>query len=155
FSASSFIIETARENIHLHGIAGLPTYNRKTAQYQYLFVNGRPVRDKLVHGCVRAAYADVLPRDRHAVVALFLSVPSQHVDVNVHPAKTEVRFEDPAMVRGLIISALTNGLHESGVQTSATLSLSALGKMRPHNQNAPALPYYARSSTSYAPPRGF
>ena len=145
FGESSFVIDAEREGIHLHGLAGLPTYHRKTSQYQYLFVNGRPVRDKLIHGCVRAAYADVLTRDRNAVVALFLTVPSINVDVNVHPAKSEVRFENPGLVRGLIISALKHGIHEAGFQTSSTLSLAALGKMEPRNQNAPALPY-TRSS---------
>ena len=96
------------------GIAGLPTFNRGVADHQYLFVNGRPVKDRLLIGAIRGAYAEMMPRDRHAVVALFLDVPPDAVDVNVHPAKTEVRFRDPAMVRGLIVSGLRRALDEAG-----------------------------------------
>jgi len=103
-------IELERETPHgvmrLSGLAGLPTYNRGVADHQYLFVNGRPVKDKLLTGAVRGAYSDMLARDRHAVLALFLEVPPQDVDVNVHPAKTEVRFRDANGVRGFIVSGL-------------------------------------------------
>jgi DNA mismatch repair protein MutL len=88
----------------------LPTFNRGVADHQYLFVNGRPVKDRLLIGAVRGAYADMLARDRHAVLALFLDVPPEDVDVNVHPAKTEVRFRDPAFVRGFIVGALRHAL---------------------------------------------
>ncbi|MEB0284658.1 hypothetical protein QN347_19495, partial [Sphingomonas sp. 10B4] len=91
-----------------------PTFNRGVADHQYLFVNGRPVKDRLLIGAIRGAYAEMMPRDRHAVVALFLDVPPDAVDVNVHPAKTEVRFRDPAMVRGLIVSGLRRALDEAG-----------------------------------------
>lgn len=145
FGQNSFMIDTEREGIRLSGFAALPTYNRKTAQHQYLFVNRRPVRDKLIHGCVRAAYADVLAKDRHAAVALFIDLPSSLVDMNVHPAKAEVRFQDPGLVRGLIISALKHGVHQHGFQTSSTLSVAALGHLKAENQNAPALPYRSPS----------
>ncbi len=111
---NSVAVDLEREGILLGGVAGLPTFNRGVADHQYLFVNGRPVKDRLLTGAVRGAYADVLARDRHAVVALFLDVPSDMVDVNVHPAKTEVRFRDPAMVRGLIVSGLKRALGEAG-----------------------------------------
>ncbi len=107
-------VDLEREGIRLGGVAGLPTFNRGIADHQYLFVNGRPVKDRLLTGAVRGAYADVLARDRHAVVALFLDVPSDMVDVNVHPAKTEVRFRDPALVRGMIVSGLKQALGEAG-----------------------------------------
>ncbi|MGB7417757.1 MAG: DNA mismatch repair endonuclease MutL [Erythrobacter sp.] len=107
-------IELAREGPHgmlrLSGIAGLPTYNRGVADHQYLFVNGRPVKDRLLTGAVRGAYSDMLARDRHAVLALFLEIPALDVDVNVHPAKTEVRFRDAAGVRGFIVSGLRQAL---------------------------------------------
>lgn len=111
---NSVAVDLEREGIVLGGVAGLPTFNRGIADHQYLFVNGRPVKDRLLVGAVRGAYADVLARDRHAVVALFLDVPSDMVDVNVHPAKTEVRFRDPALVRGLIVSGLKEALGEAG-----------------------------------------
>ena len=103
-------IDFRRGELHLTGIAGLPTYNRGVADHQYLFVNGRPVKDRLLAGAVRGAYADMLARDRHAVLALFVSVPCGEVDVNVHPAKTEVRFRDAAGVRGAIVSGLREAL---------------------------------------------
>ncbi len=117
----------------MSGYAGLPTLHRGTAQYQFLFVNGRPVRDKLLHGCVRAAYSDVLHGGRHPMLALFVDVPADEVDVNVHPAKAEVRFRDPALVRGLIISALKHALHEGGARTSSSVSQAALGKFQSSN----------------------
>jgi DNA mismatch repair protein MutL len=111
---NSVAIEQLRETPHgvmrLTGVAGLPTYNRGVADHQYLFVNGRPVKDRLLVGAVRGAYADMLARDRHAVLALFLDLPPQDVDVNVHPAKTEVRFRDAAGVRGFIVSGLRQAL---------------------------------------------
>ncbi|OYY71284.1 DNA mismatch repair endonuclease MutL [Sphingomonas sp. 28-63-12] len=111
---NSVAVDLERDGITLGGVAGLPTFNRGIADHQYLFVNGRPVKDRLLVGAVRGAYADVLARDRHAVVALFLDVPTDMVDVNVHPAKTEVRFRDPALVRGLIVSGLKRALGEAG-----------------------------------------
>jgi DNA mismatch repair protein MutL len=110
FGQNGVEIAFDRGSARLTGIAGLPTYNRGVADHQYLFVNGRPVKDRLLAGAVRGAYADMLARDRHAVLALFLSLPWDEVDVNVHPAKTEVRFRDPAAIRGLIVSGLRTAL---------------------------------------------
>jgi DNA mismatch repair protein MutL len=107
-------LDFEREGIRLGGIASLPTYNRGVADHQFLFVNGRPVKDRLLIGAVRGAYAEMLARDRHAVVALFLDLPPTEVDVNVHPAKTEVRFREPALVRGMIVSGLRHALDQSG-----------------------------------------
>ena len=107
-------VDFEREGVRLTGVAGLPTFNRGVADHQYLFVNGRPVKDRLLVGAVRGAYAEMLARDRHAVVALFLDLPPTEVDVNVHPAKTEVRFREPALVRGMIVSGLRNALDQSG-----------------------------------------
>ena len=121
-------LEYEREGIRLGGIASLPTYNRGVADHQYLFVNGRPVKDRLLIGAVRGAYAEMLARDRHAVVALFLDLPPSEVDVNVHPAKTEVRFREPALIRGMIVSGLRHALDQSGfraVQRPAADALSA------------------------------
>lgn len=111
------IVSLEREGVRLSGVASLPTYNRGVADHLYLFVNGRPVRDRLLLGAVRGAYADLLARDRHPVLALFLDVPPSEVDVNVHPAKTEVRFRDPALVRGMIVSGLKRALDEAGVRS--------------------------------------
>lgn len=126
FAENSMEISAQRESICLSGFAGLPTYHRGTAQYQFLFVNGRTVRDKLLQGCVRAAYADVLHRDRHPVLTLFLTLPATEVDVNVHPAKAEVRFRDPQIVRSMIIGALKAAIHEGGFKASGTFSRQAI-----------------------------
>ena len=114
FATAALKIEAERATMTLTGYAGLPTFNRAHARAQYLFVNGRPVRDKLLFGCVRAAYRDLLARDRHPVVALFLELEPDAVDVNVHPAKAEVRFRGAAAVRGLIVGALKHALAEAG-----------------------------------------
>jgi DNA mismatch repair protein MutL len=111
---NSVALDFQREGIQLGGIASLPTFNRGVADHQYLFVNGRSVKDRLLVGAVRGAYAEMLARDRHAVVALFLELPPSEVDVNVHPAKTEVRFRDPALVRGMIVSGLRHALDQCG-----------------------------------------
>ena len=111
----------------LTGIAGLPTFNRGVADHQYLFVNGRPVKDRLLIGAVRGAYADMLARDRHAVLALFLELPPEEVDVNVHPAKTEVRFRDPAFVRGFIVSGLRHSLEAEGQRSAQAPAAPAMG----------------------------
>ena len=122
------IVSLEREGIRLTGVASIPTYNRGVGDHQFLFVNGRPVRDRLLVGAVRGAYADMLARDRHPVVALFLDVPPLEVDVNVHPAKTEVRFRDPALIRGMIVSGLRRALDAEGfrsVQQADAAGLSA------------------------------
>lgn len=131
FAANALRIDTAREDVALTGFAALPTYSRGAATHQYLFVNGRPVRDKLLSGALRGAYQDVLPRDRHAVAALFVELDPTRVDQNVHPAKIEVRFRDPGTVRGLIVSALKHALAEHGHRTSSTVSDATLGAFRP------------------------
>ncbi|WP_353218428.1 DNA mismatch repair endonuclease MutL, partial [Sandarakinorhabdus sp.] len=126
FAGNAVAVELAREGLHLGGLAGLPTWNRGVADHQYLFVNQRPVRDRLLVGAVRGAYQDLLARDRHPVVALFLDVPAEFVDVNVHPAKTEVRFQDAGMVRGMIVSGLRRALDEAGIRASSRVAASAL-----------------------------
>src|SRR5690606_9182925 len=120
-------VECERGALRLSGIAGLPTYNRGIADHQYLFVNGRPVKDRLLAGAVRGAYADMLARDRHAVLALFLDLPCEDVDVNVHPAKTEVRFRDAQGVRGFIVSGLRQAL-ATGDRRSARSEERRVGK---------------------------
>jgi DNA mismatch repair protein MutL len=131
FEANAMPLDANREGMRLYGHAGLPTYNRGSAGSQYLFVNGRPVKDRLVIGAVRAAYQDFLANDRHPVVALFLDVPEEEVDVNVHPAKAEVRFRESGMVRGLIVSALKHALAEAGHRAATSVSAMALGTLRP------------------------
>ena len=138
FAENCIALDAQREGVRLTGYAGLPTFNRATSRAQYLFVNGRPVRDKLFHGAVRAGYRDVLAHDRHPVVALFLEIDPEEVDVNVHPAKTEVRFRDAGLVRGLIVGALKHALAAAGHRASTTVGLAALGSLRP--EAAPALP---------------
>ncbi|HBS36469.1 MAG TPA: DNA mismatch repair endonuclease MutL [Parvularcula sp.] len=131
FEDNAVRVEAAREGVSLTGFAGLPTYNRGLPDKQYLFVNGRPVKDKLITGAVRAAYADFLARDRHPAVALFIGIEPAEVDVNVHPAKTEVRFRDAASVRGLLVGALRHALAEAGHRAATTTSVFALGRMAP------------------------
>jgi len=130
-AADAMKVRAEREGLRLTGLAGLPVASRATARHQYLFVNGRPVRDRLLGGAVRGAYQDVLARDRHPVVALFLAMDPVLVDVNVHPAKAEVRFRDPGLVRGLIVSALRHALAEAGHRPAATATGAALGAFRP------------------------
>lgn len=131
FADNSLRIEAERDGLHLTGFAALPTYSRGSAVAQYLFVNGRPVRDKLLVGALRGAYFDFLSRDRHPAAALFLDCDPHLVDVNVHPAKSEVRFRDPGMARGLIVSALRHALAEAGHRASSTVAGATLGAMRP------------------------
>jgi len=130
FADNALAVEATREGLRLTGHAGVPTLNRANAQLQYLFVNGRPVRDRLLHGAVRGAYQDFLARDRHPLVALFLELPPAEVDVNVHPTKAEVRFRDAGLVRGLIVGALRHALAGAGHRASTTVSASALGAFR-------------------------
>jgi len=126
FGDNAARVEAAREGVSLSGYAGLPTYNRANAAMQFLFVNGRPVRDKLLVGAVRGAYADFLARDRHPALALFVDCDPAFVDVNVHPAKTEVRFRDAGLVRGLIVGALKHAIADSGYRASTTVASSAM-----------------------------
>jgi len=131
FADNAIAINAEREGILLSGHAGLPTLNRGNGQMQFLFVNGRPVRDKLFYGALRGAYRDFLASDRYPLVALFLEVPPENLDVNVHPAKTEVRFSDAALVRGLIVGAVKHGLAEAGHRASTTVSHGALAAVQP------------------------
>jgi len=140
FADNAMTIDALREGIRLSGHAGVPTLNRGNAAMQFLFVNGRPVRDRLLLGAVRGAYREFLASDRHPLLALFLEVPPTEVDVNVHPAKTEVRFRDAGVVRGLIVSALKHALAEAGHRASTTVAGAALGAFRPSPHPGGALP---------------
>ena len=126
FIDSAMRLDAVRDDIRVHGFAGLPTYDRGTSQHQYLFVNGRPVRDRLVYGALRGGYADVMARDRHPVAALFVTVPATEVDINVHPAKTEVRFRDSALVRGMIVNAIRHAILAESQRTAPGVSIAAL-----------------------------
>jgi DNA mismatch repair protein MutL len=164
FRANAIAIDAEREGVRLTGFAGLPTLSRANTLAQYLFVNGRPVRDKLLVGAVRGAYADYLPRDRHPLLALFVTLDAREVDVNVHPAKTEVRFRDGGLVRGLIVRALKDTLAREGQRASSTGGSATIAAFRPLGQarrsgwdwrRSPARPD-ARGypPTSYAQMRG-
>ena len=153
FPDNALRIDAERDGTRLHGFIGLPTLNKRTAQSQFLFVNGRPVQDKLFRGAIRGGYQDVLAHDRHSVLALYLEVPPHMVDVNVHPAKSEVRFREPGLVRGMIVSSLKLALAEAGHRTSSTLSIQALGKVRvetPKHTQAP-LKFAAPRAHHYGP----
>lgn len=131
FAQNALAIDAQREGFHLTGFAALPTYSRGSAVAQYLFVNGRPVRDKMLIGALRGAYSDFLSRDRHPAAALFVDCEGALVDVNVHPAKSEVRFREPGVVRGLIVSALRHALAGAGHRASSTVADATLGAMTP------------------------
>ncbi len=152
FADNAIAVHAEREGIRLAGFAGLPTLNRATAQAQYLFVNRRAVRDRLLLGAVRGAYQDFLARDRHPMVALFLDLPPEMVDVNVHPAKAEVRFRDAALVRGLIVSALRHALAQAGHRASTTVAGDALGAL--HAGNGAQQPVTAVGGYSFLPSSG-
>jgi DNA mismatch repair protein MutL len=126
FEANALLIDQERDGVRLSGYAGLPTYSRGNAAHQYLFVNGRPVRDRLLQGALRGAYADFLARDRHPAAVLFIDIDPLFVDVNVHPAKAEVRFRDPALVRGLIVGGLRHALAAAGHRASTTVAADVL-----------------------------
>ena len=148
-------IELERGAMRLTGIAGLPTYNRGVADHQYLFVNGRPVKDRLLTGAVRGAYADMLARDRHAVLALFLELPPEDVDVNVHPAKTEVRFRDAAAVRGFIVSGLRQALATGDRRSAQAPDAGAMGRWQAESASpAPALESIFSGRDWSRPPSG-
>ncbi|MFK7763480.1 MAG: DNA mismatch repair endonuclease MutL [Roseobacter sp.] len=133
FTENAIPIDATREDLHLSGFAALPTYSRGAAIAQFFFVNGRPVRDKLLIGALRAAYFDFLSRDRHPVAALFLECDPRLVDVNVHPAKSEVRFRDPGIARGLVVSGLRHALAEAGHRAATTVAHAALAALTPEN----------------------
>jgi DNA mismatch repair protein MutL len=168
FRTSAIEVRAEREGVSVEGFAAAPSLTRANALGQYLFVNGRPVRDKLILGAVRAAYADYLPRDRHPVVALFVTLGTHEVDANVHPAKTEVRFRNAGLVRALIVHALKDGLAREGKRTAANSDGAAIMAFRPGNSPgsvprggwdwrrspnfpaAPAAPAYANAFSSNA-----
>jgi DNA mismatch repair protein MutL len=146
FEANALLIDQERDGVRLTGYAGLPTYSRGNAAHQFLFVNGRPVKDRLLQGALRGAYADFLARDRHPAAVLFLDIDPLYVDVNVHPAKAEVRFRDPALVRGLIVGALRHALAAAGHRASTTVAADALSGFRAHE--GVAAPAYSPSAPS-------
>ncbi|RWE39236.1 MAG: DNA mismatch repair endonuclease MutL [Mesorhizobium sp.] len=131
FPDNSIAIDAMREGVHLTGHVSIPSFTRANALQQYAYVNGRPVRDKLIAGAIRGAFADVLPRDRHAVTVLFLSLDPAIVDVNVHPAKADVRFRDPGLVRGLIVGAIRQALAEAGIRSATTGAAGMMAAFRP------------------------
>jgi DNA mismatch repair protein MutL len=155
FQDNAIEIDQTRDGVRLTGFAGLPTYNRGNAAHQYLFVNGRPVRDRLLQGALRAAYADFLARDRHPTAALYISLDTAEVDVNVHPAKAEVRFRDPALVRGLIVGALRHALAAAGHRASTTTAASALDAIRAQSLAAPYPGYQPNTYQGGPSPAGF
>ena len=140
FAENALQIDATREGIRLYGYAALPTYSRGAAVTQFLFVNTRPVKDKMLTGALRAAYMDFLSRDRHPAAALFIDCDPTLVDVNVHPAKSEVRFRDPGLARGLIVSALRHALAEAGHRASTTVAGATLGAMRVEQPTASGAP---------------
>jgi len=127
FAENALAIDAERDGLHMTGFAALPTYSRGSAVQQFMFVNGRPVRDKMLIGALRGAYMDFLSRDRHPAAVLFIDCEPQRVDVNVHPAKSEVRFRDPGVARGLIVSGLRHALAEAGHRASTTVAGETLG----------------------------
>jgi DNA mismatch repair protein MutL len=162
FRASAIEVRSERDGVSVEGFAAAPSLTRANALGQYLFVNGRPVRDKLILGAVRAAYSDYLPRDRHPVVALFVTLDTQEVDANVHPAKTEVRFRNAGLVRALIVHALKDGLAREGNRTAANSDGAAIMAFRPgsiprggwdwrRSPNYPPAAFDSGTAPSYAP----
>jgi len=157
FAENALAIDAQRDGVHLTGFAALPTYSRGSAVQQFLYVNGRPVRDKVLIGALRGAYMDTLSRDRHPAACLFIDVEPTRVDVNVHPAKSEVRFRDPAIVRGLIVSALRAALAQAGHRASSTVAHETLGAMHPE-QTEPRVYQMDRPTGGIGPayrPSGF
>ncbi len=151
FTENAVAIDLEQEDFRLTGFAGLPTLNRANAQYQFLFVNGRPVKDKILNHGVKVAYADYLARDRFPLVCLFLELKPEAVDMNVHPAKTEVRFREPGKVRSIIVSALKNALKQSGFRASTTVADEALSSFKVEStHHQPTLTLHSNSSQGQA-----
>jgi DNA mismatch repair protein MutL len=138
FAQNAIPLSAMRETVEITGLVGLPTYTRAQASQQYVYVNGRPVRDKVIAGALRGAYADFMMRGRHPAVALFLTLPPEEVDVNVHPAKTEVRFRDAGLVRGLIVGSIRQALAEANAHNPANIAASTVASFRPETQPAPS-----------------
>ncbi len=168
FQGNTVAIDAVRETVKLTGLVSLPTYHRAQANQQYVHVNGRPVRDKVIAGALRGAYADYMMRGRHPAVALFLTVPPDEVDVNVHPAKTEVRFRDQALVRGLIVGSIRQALADAGHRASNTVGAGTINSFRPEagsyqsppqpqNRTSPPRPGFQETQAAFeafAPPSG-
>jgi DNA mismatch repair protein MutL len=154
FAENAIDIAAERGGFRLSGLAGLPTLNRALPRDQYLVVNGRPVRDKLLVGAVRAAYQDVLAKDRHPIVALFLDGPEDEIDVNVHPAKAEIRFRDGGLVRGLIVGALRAALAAAGHRAATTVAAATVAAFRPGAMPPPGAPRFAFPPAAAARPLG-
>jgi DNA mismatch repair protein MutL len=154
FSDNAAPIDAMRENVRLSGFAGLPTYHRGNAQMQFLFVNNRPLRDRMLLGAVRGAYGDTIVKGRHPAVALFIDCDPAFVDVNVHPAKSEVRFRDVGLVRGLIVGALKSALHEEAHRTSTTVADAAISAFRSPEGAQAGMSFVPRTGT-HPGARGF
>ncbi len=158
FPENSVVIGAEREGVSLTGHASIPAFNRGIAQHQHIHVNGRPVRDKMLAGAIRGAYADLLPRDRHALTALDIKLDPAMVDVNVHPAKADVRFRDPGLVRGLIVGAVRQALSDEGIRTSTAASEAMTGAFRPGSGGAwrpPPVSPFDSANSPYRPLDGF
>lgn len=151
FADEAIMLDAMREQIHLTGFAGLPTMNRPTTAHMYLFVNGRPIHDRSLLGAIRAGYGDTLPRGRHPMAVLFVTLPSADVDVNVHPAKAEVRFKDAAAVRSLLVGALGAQLRDASITATADNGAAALRRFATDNQPAPYLSAGRPAGYSAAP----
>lgn len=151
FRDNSVEIAAEKEGVHVAGFAGLPSFNRASASHQYVHVNGRPVRDRQLSGALRGAYSDMLARDRHAVCAIFIDIDPRLVDVNVHPAKAEVRFRDPGLVRALMISAIRRALADAGVRTTTTAADAMAASFRPGTATARPTPAFAPPAGTMAP----
>ena len=149
FNDNAVPIGVARDGIAIAGFAGLPTFHRGASTHIHFVVNGRPVRDKLLLGAVRGAYADVMPADRHPVLALKVDLDPRQVDVNVHPAKTEVRFRDPALVRSLVVAALKEAITRSGFRAATTGGARTLDYLRPASAPPPRPPAVAARAPSF------
>ena len=155
FISNAIPVDAERQGIRLTGWIGKPTHNAGTAQKQFLFVNGRAVRDKLLLGAIRAGYMDVMAKDRYPVVSLFLTVPPEEVDVNVHPAKAEVRFRDSSIVRGLIVSTIRYTLNGQNIAPVTSLTDELVNRLEQQRSNQASQPYNPRSMlTSYSAPGG-
>lgn len=136
FTANSIALDAEREGVRLTGFAGVPSFNRGNSLHQFAYINGRPVRDKLLWGAIRGAYADAIARDRHAVCVLFIDLEPEDVDVNVHPAKADVRFRDPGLVRGLVVGGIREALSRAGIRPASTGADAMLAAFRPQGLEA-------------------
>jgi DNA mismatch repair protein MutL len=157
FTENAITLDAVREGVRLKGLIGLPSYNRASAAHQFAYVNGRPVKDKQINAAIRAAYMDAMARDRHAVAALFLELEPGQVDVNVHPAKADVRFRDPGLVRGLIIGSIRQALSQAGIRpatTGASAMMGAFSRPASHayqGYSARQIQPYDISNSTYRP----